>query len=65
MHLLSVLKRLYPDRFDLSNIDRWIGRKEAKERIAHGESVEKIIEDWQKNLEKFLNVREKYLLYPQ
>jgi len=65
MHLLSVLKRLYPDRFDLSNIDRWIGRKDVKERIAQGESVEKIIKDWQKDLEKFFNVREKYLLYPQ
>ncbi len=65
MHLLSVLKKLYPERFDLSNIDRWIGRKEVKERIARAESVEKIIKDWQKDLEKFLDVREKYLLYPQ
>ena len=65
MHLLSVLKKLYPERFDLSNIDRWIGRKEIKERIARGESVERIMWDWREALEKFLSVREKYLLYPQ
>jgi uncharacterized protein YbbC (DUF1343 family) len=65
MHLLSVLKRLYPDTYDLSNIDLWIGRRDVKERIADGESVEEIMEDWRESLEEFLAVREKYLLYPQ
>jgi uncharacterized protein YbbC (DUF1343 family) len=65
MHLLSVLKRLYPDTFDLSNIDRWIGLREVKERIVRGENVERIMKDWQKELDKFLAVREKYLLYPR
>jgi len=65
MYLLSVLKRLYPDTYDLSNIDLWIGRRDVKERIAAGESVEKIMEDWREGLQEFLAVREKYLLYPQ
>ncbi|MBN2288213.1 MAG: DUF1343 domain-containing protein [Candidatus Glassbacteria bacterium] len=63
MHLLSALKKLYPGDFDLTNIDRWIGRRDVKERIARGEPVERIMESWREDLEKFLEVREKYLLY--
>lgn len=62
--LLCALYKLYPDKFDLSDIDRWIGRRDVKEKIARGESVEQIMEDWREGLEEFLAVREKYLLYP-
>ncbi|HUU27720.1 MAG TPA: DUF1343 domain-containing protein [archaeon] len=64
MYLLSTLKRMYPETFDLSNIDLWIGRKEVKEKIAGGEAVEKIIAGWEKELSSFSSLRKKYLLYP-
>ena len=65
LYLLSTLKKLYPETFDLSRIDRWIGRSDVKDRLARGEAVESIMDDWQGELEEFLKVRQKYLIYPQ
>jgi len=63
MYLLSALSRLYPDTFDMSRIDRWIGRSDVKERLAAGEPVEKIMAGWSRELEEFKRLRKKYLLY--
>lgn len=63
MHLLSALSRLYPDTFDMSRIDRWIGRGDVKKRLAAGEPVELIMASWNRELEEFKKVRKKYLLY--
>jgi len=64
MHLLSTLKRLYPQTFDLSKIDLWIGRKDVKELIAEGVEVDKIMSMWEEDLKRFKKLRRKYLLYP-
>ena len=63
MHLLSALSRLYPDTFDMSRIDRWIGRSDVKKRLAAGEPVEVIMASWSRELEEFKRTRKKYLLY--
>lgn len=63
LHLLAALKVLYPDTYDISGIDRWVGRKDVKQRIAAGQSVEGIVESWQDDLDNFKTTRERYLLY--
>ena len=63
LQLIAVLKSLYPDTYDISGIDRWVGRKDVKERIAAGESVDSLIESWQADLANFKKIRERYLLY--
>lgn len=63
LHLLAGLKRHHPERFDLSKIDRWIGRKDVKTLLAEGVPVEEIVRGWQPDLRKFMAVRERHLIY--
>ncbi|OGG03673.1 MAG: hypothetical protein A3F83_02600 [Candidatus Glassbacteria bacterium RIFCSPLOWO2_12_FULL_58_11] len=63
LELLGVLKSLYPDSFDLSRIDLWIGRREVKQQLGEGMPAEQIIQSWQPELVRFKILREKYLLY--
>jgi len=64
LYLLSSLQKLFPKDFDISGIDLWIGRKEVKEMIKKGADVDKIISGWEEDLNNFMKLREKYLLYP-
>ncbi len=63
LHFLSTLQRLYPDKFDLSKIDLWIGRRDVKDRIRRGEPADSISAGWKAGLDQFKTIREKYLLY--
>lgn len=63
LHFLSTLQRLHPDKFDLSKIDLWIGRRDVKDRIRRGEPADSIAASWNEGLELFKPIREKYLLY--
>ncbi|MBW7996922.1 MAG: DUF1343 domain-containing protein [Candidatus Glassbacteria bacterium] len=65
LHLLNALERLYPDKFDLERIDRWIGRRDVKRQLEDGVPVERIIAAWQDELERFKQTRAKYLIYPE
>lgn len=64
LYLLSSLQKLFPKDFDISGIDLWIGKKEVKEMIKKGADVDKIISGWEDDLNNFMKLREKYLLYP-
>jgi len=63
--LLCALHALYPFKFKFRNaeFDRLSGDKSIREKILAGESPEKIIRSWQKELKTFLVIRKKYLLY--
>jgi uncharacterized protein YbbC (DUF1343 family) len=65
LHLLSALERLYPDTFQLTRIDRWIGLRSVKQEIEHGVPVEEIEAGWKSELEEFKQTRKKYLLYTE
>lgn len=65
LHLLAALKSMYPDKFDLNRIDKWIGRREVKRQLADGVPVKEIIAGWHDELERFMAVRKKYLIYPE
>ena len=63
MHFLSALCRLYPGTFDMSRIERWIGRDDVKKRLAEGEPPDSIVASWGRELEEFKKLRKKYILY--
>ena len=58
----------YPDkkRFFLKNrfMDKLAGSDQLRKQIRSGVSEKKIRKSWQKDLEKFKQIRKKYLLYP-
>ncbi len=51
------------DSFFNSYFDMLVGNRNLKEQIKEGLSPEKIRESWKPDIEKFLNIRKKYLLY--
>lgn len=68
IHILAAIQKLYPVQkiFDTrrsSSFDRAFGTDEIRNRIVAGESAEKIIAGWEKQLADFNILRVKYLLY--
>ena len=56
----------YPDKtkFFTSFFDKLAGTKNLKQQIIAGKTTVQIKESWQQDLEKFKQIRKKYLLYP-
>ena len=70
IHILTALRKLYPEQaiFDTDRIgmfDQAMGTDKVRLAIEAGVDAENIISSWQPDLAKFLELREKYLLYPQ
>ena len=63
--LVCALQKLYPDslRFRDSGFDRLMGTSSVRNMILAGDSPDKIIDSWQKELDRFKMIRKKYLLY--
>ncbi|MCX6149835.1 MAG: DUF1343 domain-containing protein [Ignavibacteriales bacterium] len=63
--LISTLYNLYPKdfKFTASRFDKLSGDKSIREQIIAGKTPEEIISSWQKELNKFKDLRKKYLLY--
>lgn len=63
--LVCTLQKLYPDslKFRDSGFDRLMGTSYVREMIMAGDSPNKIIASWQKELDQFKTIRKKYLLY--
>ncbi len=70
-HIIAALSRLYPEKFNLNRLDANHSRKfdlangtdSVRRKIVAGEPVENIIANYQTPLKKFLEKRQKYLLY--
>lgn len=68
IHILTALRKLYPDHniFDTKRItmfDRAYGSDLIRLHIMNNTPAEKIISDWEKDIEKFNILRKKYLIY--
>jgi len=63
VELASALHRLYPNDFKLERMADLLVNQAVFEAIEAGEDPRRIAEDWQERLEKFVRLREKYLLY--
>ena len=58
--------RLSPDKKHLfkKGFNRIAGNKRLQIQLAQGLGEEQIRKTWEKDLEKFQNIRKKYLIYP-
>jgi uncharacterized protein YbbC (DUF1343 family) len=63
IELASALHKLYPNDFKLERMADLLVNKAVFDAIAAGEDARRIAENWQEQLDAFLRLRGKYLLY--
>jgi len=64
--IVNEIFRMYPDKFEwrASHFDRLCGTPKVREAISSGASLRELRAGWQAELEPFLKIRKKYLIYP-
>jgi uncharacterized protein YbbC (DUF1343 family) len=63
IELASALKKLYPQQFHMERMSDLLLNQAVYDALAQGEEPRRIAQDWQEALEKFHQLRQKYLLY--
>jgi uncharacterized protein YbbC (DUF1343 family)/CubicO group peptidase (beta-lactamase class C family) len=63
IELASALHKLYPEQFHMDRMIELLDNQSVFDAIASGQDPRRIADDWQVPLEKFLQVRQKYLIY--
>jgi uncharacterized protein YbbC (DUF1343 family) len=63
LEMARAIARLYPGRFQLDKLVGMTGSEAVEQGIRRGYSVARIVEGGRKELERFLLIRQKYLLY--
>ncbi|HEX6434823.1 MAG TPA: hypothetical protein VFZ87_11300, partial [Gemmatimonadales bacterium] len=66
VHLLSVIRRVHPDRFGWipAHFDRLAGGSVLREQIERGVSPGDVVRGWRPRLDQFRVRRSPFLLYP-
>ncbi|HWQ55448.1 MAG TPA: DUF1343 domain-containing protein [Bryobacteraceae bacterium] len=63
IELVAALWKLYPQRFELQRTLHRVGSKKVLEAIRRGDDPEAVERSWQQDLERFRQIRAKYLIY--
>ena len=63
IELASALWKLYPADFKLDRIMTLLANQAAYDALVAGQDPRRIAQDWQEGLDRFLQVRKKYLIY--
>ena len=63
VELASALHKLYPDQFHLEKMNDLLLNQSVLDAIGEGEDPRRIAQDWQDGLDKFQQIRQKYLIY--
>jgi uncharacterized protein YbbC (DUF1343 family)/CubicO group peptidase (beta-lactamase class C family) len=63
IELASALWKLYPADFKLDRIMTLLANQAAYDALVAGQDPRRIAQDWQEGLDRFLQVRQKYLIY--
>ena len=63
LELAAALRKLYPQQFDLTKMNVLLANQVAFQGLQAGEDPRRIAEDWRDGLDRFVQVRAKYLLY--
>jgi uncharacterized protein YbbC (DUF1343 family)/CubicO group peptidase (beta-lactamase class C family) len=63
VELAAALHKLYPEQFHLEKMNEILINQSVYDAIASGEDPRRIAADWQAALDKFQQVRQKYLIY--
>jgi uncharacterized protein YbbC (DUF1343 family)/CubicO group peptidase (beta-lactamase class C family) len=64
LEIAAVLRRLYPDHFQIDKIMTLLGNAATLERLKKGDAPTRIVAEWEDELAAFRRMRAKYLLYP-
>jgi len=63
VELASALHKLYPEQFHMQKMNELLVSQAAYDAIAGGADPRRIVQDWQPGLDKFQQMRQKYLIY--
>ena len=63
IELATALKKLYPDNWKMEHLISALSNQQVFDAIAAGEDPRSIAQGWQDDLQKFRELRTKYLLY--
>ena len=63
IELASALKKLYPDNWKIEHMITALSNQQVFDQLAAGEDPRSIAQGWQGDLEKFKEIRQKYLIY--
>jgi uncharacterized protein YbbC (DUF1343 family)/CubicO group peptidase (beta-lactamase class C family) len=63
VELASALRKLYPDQFHMERMIDLLVNQSTYDAISKGEDPRRIGEDWREPLEKFQQLRQRYLIY--
>ncbi|MGH9504061.1 MAG: exo-beta-N-acetylmuramidase NamZ domain-containing protein [Terriglobales bacterium] len=63
VELASALHKLYPEQWHMQRLIELLDNQSVYDAIAAGQDPRRIAEDWRELLEKFLEVRQKYMIY--
>jgi uncharacterized protein YbbC (DUF1343 family)/CubicO group peptidase (beta-lactamase class C family) len=63
IELASALHKLYPEQFHIDRMIDLLVNQPVYDAIAKGDDPRRIAEDWREPLEKFQQLRQKYLIY--
>ncbi len=63
IELASALRKLYPDQFHVERMIELLLNQSVYDALTRGEDPRRIAEDWREALEKFDQLRQKYLIY--
>jgi uncharacterized protein YbbC (DUF1343 family)/CubicO group peptidase (beta-lactamase class C family) len=63
IELASAMHKLYPEQFHMERMIDLLVNQSVYDAIAKGEDPRRIAEDWREPLEKFQQLRQKYLIY--
>ena len=63
IELASALRKLYPQQFHMERMIEILANQQVYDAIAQGQDPRRIAADWRDALQKFEQLREKYLIY--
>jgi uncharacterized protein YbbC (DUF1343 family)/CubicO group peptidase (beta-lactamase class C family) len=63
IELASALHKLYPQQFHMERMIELLVNQAVYDAIAEGQDPRRIAEDWREPLQKFQQIRQKYLIY--
>jgi uncharacterized protein YbbC (DUF1343 family)/CubicO group peptidase (beta-lactamase class C family) len=63
IELASALRKLYPSDYKIERITELLVNQSVYDALLAGEDPRRIAQDWQEGLEKFQQIRKKYLIY--
>jgi uncharacterized protein YbbC (DUF1343 family)/CubicO group peptidase (beta-lactamase class C family) len=63
MELAAALRKLYPADYKIERLPELLMNQSVYDALVAGQDPRRIAQDWQEGLQKFVKMREKYLIY--